>query len=40
MFVESGATVSCLAVDNTSDSGVFAVAVDGSQLQVYAKNHE
>ncbi|CAH1417045.1 unnamed protein product [Lactuca virosa] len=29
----TGATVSCLVAD---DSGVFAVAVDGSQLQVYA----
>ncbi|GKE59698.1 putative FY-rich, FY-rich, WD40/YVTN repeat-like-containing domain protein, partial [Tanacetum coccineum] len=30
-----GATISCLTGDD-SDSGAFAVAVDGSQLQVYA----
>ncbi|GKC65714.1 putative FY-rich, FY-rich, WD40/YVTN repeat-like-containing domain protein, partial [Tanacetum coccineum] len=30
-----GATMSCLTADD-SDSGAFAVAVDGSQLQVYA----
>ncbi|XP_076947215.1 uncharacterized protein LOC143619080 [Bidens hawaiensis] len=30
-----GARVSCLAADD-SDSGAFAVAVDGNQLQVYA----
>ncbi|GKC62678.1 hypothetical protein Tco_1095276, partial [Tanacetum coccineum] len=29
------ATMSCLTADD-SDSGAFAVAVDGSQLQVYA----
>ncbi|GJS93364.1 putative FY-rich, FY-rich, WD40/YVTN repeat-like-containing domain protein [Tanacetum coccineum] len=31
----SDATMSCLTADD-SDSGAFAVAVDGSQLQVYA----
>ncbi|KAJ0449622.1 putative chromatin remodeling & transcription regulator FYR family [Helianthus annuus] len=41
----TGATVSCLAADD-SDSGVFAVTVDGNQLLVYApvslanKKHE
>ncbi|KAK9074569.1 hypothetical protein SSX86_007167 [Deinandra increscens subsp. villosa] len=40
-----GATMSCLASDD-SDSGAFAVAVDGSQLRIYApgtlpnKKHE
>ncbi|KVH97689.1 hypothetical protein Ccrd_000190 [Cynara cardunculus var. scolymus] len=33
--LSTGATVSCLVVDD-SDSGAFGVAVDGSQLQVYA----
>ncbi|KAI3731524.1 hypothetical protein L1987_62712 [Smallanthus sonchifolius] len=33
--LSTGATVSCLAADD-SDSGAFAVAVDGSQLQIYA----